>query len=62
MMRNDTVVAAPAPLPDTAAPVAKAVDSLIMSRGILSLEVKAKKDSVWIRCSQTGYLEELDTG
>lgn len=54
MMRNDTVVAAPAPLPDTAAPVAKAVDSLIMSRGILSLEVKAKKDSVWIQVFSDG--------
>jgi cytoskeletal protein RodZ len=54
MIKNDTATATPTTVPDTAAPTAKAVDSLAMGRGILSLEVKAKKDSVWIQIFSDG--------
>lgn len=54
LIKNDTSTATSTSAPDTATPVAKAVDSLIMGRGILSLEVKAKKDSVWIQIFSDG--------
>lgn len=68
MVRHDTAtvapstVPAPAPTPastaatapDTGSPAAIAVDSISMGRGILSLEIKAKKDSVWIQIFSDG--------
>jgi hypothetical protein len=55
MIKNDTSTAtATSAMTDTSTPVAKAVDSLKMGRGILSLEVKAKKDSVWIQIFSDG--------
>jgi cytoskeletal protein RodZ len=64
MVRHDTAVAAPAPVaapatattaaPDTGVPAAIAVDSISMGRGILSLEIKAKKDSVWLQIFSDG--------
>jgi cytoskeletal protein RodZ len=60
MVRHDTAAATPAPAtatvaaPDTGVPVVTAVDSISMGRGILSLEIKAKKDSVWIQIFSDG--------
>jgi len=52
MVGHDSAVVAPAS--DSAAPAATAIDSLSMGRGILSLEVKAKQDSVWIQVFSDG--------
>jgi|WetSurMetagenome_2_1015567.scaffolds.fasta_scaffold00072_41 cytoskeletal protein RodZ len=61
MVRRDTIAAAPvaAPAPislagDTSAAAATALDSISTGGGILSLEIKAKKDSVWLQIFSDG--------